>query len=278
MPIVENLPMRTTLENFISKNALLIDSAFIKKQQKIGYRNKLSSLFYKFTLFLYKSYAIVFLTLMEPLLVVSQLQLRRAGGLAGSYQFHRLYEIRNIVKNKSLNSAIEFGSGASTILFTKYLGKFTSIEESHEWRNHYLTKLSILKIIRPKFYMKVEKSITVIDRTEYLDLKNHVVCSYDLPSIIVDEKYDLVYIDGPTAWAQNRDIIGTLVDPYGYLPNVSVLELKFLPTSIVIDGRRATLVHLLRNLENKDYDVLLKGSYLEKPKVNPYHSIFTLIK
>ena len=30
----------------------------------------------------------------------------------------------NIVKNKSLNSAIEFGSGASTILFAKYLGKF----------------------------------------------------------------------------------------------------------------------------------------------------------
>lgn len=196
--------------------------------------------------------------------------------MAGSYQFHRLYEIRNIVKNKSLNSAIEFGSGASTILFTKYLGKFISIEESHEWRNHYLTKLSILKTIRPKFFMKLTNSITVLDRTEYLDLKNHVVCSYDLPNSIVNEKYDLAYIDAPTAWAQNKNIVGMVVDPYGYLPNVSLLELKFLPTSIIIDGRRATLIHLLRNLENKNYNVMLKGSYSGKPKVNPYHSIFTL--
>jgi hypothetical protein len=268
--------MRNTLENFIRENAQLIDSVFTKKQQKTGLRSKLSSVFYKFTLILYKSYIIVFLTLLEPLLVVSQLELRRAGGLTGSYQFHRLYEIRNIVKNKSLNSAIEFGSGASTILFAKYLGEFISIEESYEWRNHYLAKLSILKIIRPKLYMKIKKSITVLDRTEYLDPKNNVVSSYDLPSSIVNEKYDLVYIDGPTAWAQNKSIIGTVVDPYGYLPNVSLLELKYLPTSIVIDGRRATLVHLLGNLENKDYDVLLKGSYLEKPNVNPYHSIFTL--
>lgn len=276
MPIVDPMPMRNSIKNFISDNALLIDSVFIKKVQKKGYGNKLSILFYKVSLYLYKSYIIVFLTLTEPLLVISQLQLRRRGGLAGSYQFHRLYEIRNIVKNKSLNSAIEFGSGASTILFTKNLGKFISIEESHEWRNHYLTKLSILKIIRPKLYIKLTNSITVLDRTEYIDQKNHVVSSYDLPLDIVNEQYDMVYIDGPTAWAQNKSITGTVVDPYGYLPNVSLLELRFLPTTIVIDGRRATLVHLLRNLKNKDYDVLLKGSYLEKPKVNPYHSIFTL--
>lgn len=276
MSIVDPMPMRNTIKNFISDNVLLIDSVFTKKEQKKGYRNKLSILFYKVYLYLYKSYIIIFLTLKEPLLVISQLQLRRGDGLSGSYQFHRLYEIRNIVKNKSLHSAIEFGSGASTILFTKYLDKFISIEESQEWQKKYLTQLSILKLIQPKFYMKIQGAITVLDRTEYLDSKNYIVCSYDLPSSIVNEHYDLVYIDGPTAWAQNINIMGMVVDPYGYLPNVSLLELKFLPTSIIIDGRRATLAHLLRNLENKNYDVLLKGSYLEKPKVNPYHSIFTL--
>ena len=117
MPIVDPMPVINSLEKFISDNALLIDSVFIKKEQKKGYRNKLSSLLYKVSLYLYKSYIISFLTLLEPLLVVSQLELRRVGGLAGSYQFHWLYEIRNIVKNKSLNSAIEFRSGASTISF-----------------------------------------------------------------------------------------------------------------------------------------------------------------
>jgi hypothetical protein len=274
IPTVNNMLVRNTLENFTKNHALLIDSVFIKKRQP-GCGNKFSIFFYKFTLYLYQSYAMVFLILMEPLLVVSQLQLRGGGGLAGSYQFHRLYEIRKIVKNKCLNSAIEFGSGASTILFTKYLGKFVSIEESHVWRDHCLTKLSILKVIRPSFYRKIEMSITVYDRTEYLDQKNNVVCSYDLPSRILNAQYDLVYIDGPTSWTQNESVVGTVVDPYGYLPNVSLLELKFLPASILIDGRRSTLVHLLRNLENKGYDFLLKGSYSEKPKVNPYHSILT---
>jgi hypothetical protein len=44
----------------------------------------------------------------------------------------------------------------------------------------------------------------------------------------------------------------------------------------LVDGRRATLVHFFRSLESKNYDFLLKGSYLKVPKVNPYHSIFTL--
>ena len=74
------MPMRNSIKNFISDNALLIDSVFIKKVQKKGYGNKLSILFYKVSLYLYKSYIIVFLTLTEPLLVISQLQLRRRGG------------------------------------------------------------------------------------------------------------------------------------------------------------------------------------------------------
>ena len=81
MHILDSIPMRNTIKNFISDNALLIDSVFMKKEQKKGYRNKLSILFYKVSLYLYKSYIIVFLTLTEPLLVISQLQLRRGGWL-----------------------------------------------------------------------------------------------------------------------------------------------------------------------------------------------------
>jgi hypothetical protein len=211
------------------------------------------------------------------LLVVSQLQLRRNGGLAGSYQFHRLYEIRSTLKKGLFTTGIEFGSGASSILFVKYLHKFISIEESHQWRNSYLTNISIIKFVHPKFFAKIEKSILVFERTEYLDSTNHIVCSYRLPDSVIYEKYDLVYVDGPTAWIQSeRPAVGKVADPFGYLPNISVLELKVLPICIMIDGRRATLVHLLRNLESKNYDFLCKGSYLEKPRNNPYHSTFTL--
>jgi hypothetical protein len=128
-----------------------------------------------------------------------------------------------------------------------------------------------------KLFTKIKNSIIVLERTEYLDSTNHLVCSYRLPDSLISKKYDLVYVDGTTAWTQNEHLVmGNVVDPLGYLPNVSPLELKFLPTCILVDGRRATLVHFLRSLEIKNYDFLLKGSYLKVPKVNPYHSIFAL--
>ena len=155
--------------------------------------------------------------------------------------------------------------------------EFISIEESHQYRKSYLTKISILKFIRPKLFTKIKKSIIVLERTEYLDSTNHLVCSYRLPDSLISKKYDLVYIDGPTAWAQKENLVmDKVVDPLVYLPNVSLLELKYLPTCVLVDGRRATLVHLLKSLENENYKFLLKGSYLKVPKVIPYHSIFTL--
>lgn len=155
--------------------------------------------------------------------------------------------------------------------------KFISIEESCQWKNSYLKNISILGLLRPQLFAKIEKSILVFQRTEYLDSFGHLVSSYRLPDSIINEKFDLAYVDGPTALVQSeRPVVGTVLDPFGYLPNVSLLELRILPTYIMVDGRRATLVHLLRNLESKNYDFLLKGSYLEKPRVNPYHSTFTL--
>jgi hypothetical protein len=132
--------------------------------------------------------------------------------------------------------------------------------------------------MRPGFFAKIENSIIVLERTEYLDSTNHLVCSYRLPASVINEKYDLAYVDGPTAWVQSeQQVVGKVADPFGYLPNVSLLELKYLPTCIMVDGRRGTIVHLLRSLESKKYEFLLKGAYLEKARVNPYHSTFTFM-
>jgi hypothetical protein len=266
---------RTSVKRFVSTNKELIDSVFVKNTDESTFGKKLESLLYLLRLSMYRFYSTIFLMFAEPLLVVSQLQLWRSGGLAGSYQFNRLYEIRSILKKELLTTGIEFGSGCSSILFVKYLSEFISIEESHQWRNSYLANISILRYLRPKFFAKIEKSILVFERTEYLDSTDYLVCSYRLPGSVINKKYDLVYVDGPTAWVQSeRPALGKVVDPFAYLPNVSLLELKVLPTYIMVDGRRATLVHLLRNLENRNYDFLLKGSYLENPRVNPYHSTF----
>jgi hypothetical protein len=263
---------------FVTINDELINSAFVKKSYQGTFKRKFISLFYLMKLFIFRVYVTIFMIFAEPLLVVSQLQLRRNGGLAGSYQFHRLYEIRSILKNGTLSTGIEFGSGASSILFAKYLHGFISIEESYQWRESYLANLSILQFMRPELFCKIKDSIIVLERTEYLDSANHLVCSYRLPACVINEKYDLAYVDGPTAWVQSElQVVGKVADPFGYLPNVSVLELEYLPTCIMVDGRRGTLVHLLRSLESKKYDFLLKGSYLEKPRVNPYHSTFTFV-
>ena len=69
-----------------------------------------------------------------------------------------------------------------------------------------------------------------MERTKYLDSTNHIVCSFRLPDRINYEKHDLVYVDGPTAWIQSeRPAVGKVADSFGYLPNVSLLELKVCP-------------------------------------------------
>jgi len=110
------------------------------------------------------------------------------------------------------------------------LYKFISIEESCQWKNSYLKNISILGLLRPQLFAKIEKSILVFQRTEYLDSFGHLVSSYRLPDSIINEKFDLAYVDGPTALVQSeRPVVGTVLDPFGYLPNVSLLELRILP-------------------------------------------------
>ena len=82
---------------------------------------------------IFQFYCAIFLFINEPAVLLAQLAMRRGGGLSGLYQFHRLYEIRRILKAEQVSSAIEFGSGASSLLFNKYVERFVSIEESESW-------------------------------------------------------------------------------------------------------------------------------------------------
>lgn len=148
---------KTSVRGFVKANNDLIGSVFVKNTEQVTYRKKLASLLFLMRLFIYRLYATLFLIFAEPILVLSQLQLRRSGGLAGSYQFHRLFEIRRTIKKCTSAIGIEFGSGASSILFVKYLYQFTSIEESHQWKNSYLENISILRYLRLNFLLKLRR-------------------------------------------------------------------------------------------------------------------------
>ena len=49
----------------------------------------------------------VILLTREPLTLISQFELRRNGGLSGTYQFHRLWEIRKLLCKAEIEKGIE---------------------------------------------------------------------------------------------------------------------------------------------------------------------------
>jgi hypothetical protein len=221
--------------------------------------------------------ASIFLILLvrEPLTLISQFALRRDGGLSGSYQFHRLWEIRNLLRKEKILSGIEFGSGASTIIFAKYITNFVSIEESADWRTHYLKNLKFLKFFNTDLYRRVEDSILVAIRREFLDNNGELVCSYELPENISQHFYELAYVDGPTNWIQSDLESGAYVrDPLRLLPNVSIFELSTLPRIILVDGRRSTVSYILSMERMLNYSLALKGQYFSPQKFLNYHSLF----
>jgi hypothetical protein len=222
---------------------------------------------------IFEIYCMIFLLIKEPAILLAQLVMRRGGGLSGSYQFHRLYEIRKILKNEKIFSAIEFGSGASSLLFNKYVERFISIEESESWAKHYLQMLKSISWF-PSLKVNVKKlNIQVLSRLEFLDTTGELVCSYTMPDSLIHTEYELVYIDGPTSWIQNT-IHGDVFirDKEKLIPNISILSLSTKPRIILIDGRRATVSYLIEKGNFGEALIDLRGTYRGQPWVRPYHT------
>jgi hypothetical protein len=218
-------------------------------------------------------YCGVFLLIREPLVLFAQLAMRRDGGLSGSYQFHRLYEIRTILKSERVTSVLEFGSGASSILFHKYVEHFVSIEESESWAKHYLQMLTSINFLPGLRSIIAKLNLLILPRTEFTDFTGELVSSYELSNEISQTQFDLVYIDGPTSWIQTKIKVNVYIrDKARLLPNITVLQLSSVPRIIVIDGRRATVSYLIEKGGFSNSFLGLKGSYLKQPSVQPYHT------
>lgn len=176
--------------------------------------------------------------------------MRRDAGSSGSYQFHRLYEIRTILKSERVTSVLEFGLGTSSILFHKYIERFVSIEEPESWAKHYLQMLTSISFLPDVRSIIAKLNLLLLPRTEFTDFTGELVSSCELSNEISQTQFDLVYIDGPTSWIQTKIKDNVYIrDKARLLPNITVLQLSSVPRIIVIDGRRATVSYLIKKTD-----------------------------
>ena len=270
----------TTVNVFLKLNSERVSNCFTSCSSSDSKRSiffRIQSRSFKPSKKIFEYYAMIFLTINEPMIVLAQLVMRRGGGLNGSYQFHRLYEIRKIVNTERISSANEFGSGASSLLFNKYIERFVTIEESESWASHYLEMLNSIKWF-PGLKSNIKNlDIHILPRLEFLDSTRELVCSYVMPDKLMHEEFELVYIDGPTSWIQSKIHSNTFIrDKEKLIPNTSILALSAKPRIILIDGRRATVSYLIEKGNLGNAHIGLRGTYRCHPGVRPYHtSIYT---
>ena len=267
---------KVIISEFLSSNLDLVLICFSKAQgsQKVISFRRLHGMFYRLNRRAFEIFCLVYLLFTEPTLVAAQFALRKNGGLKGSYQFHRLFEIRRFIKLNKVSTAIEFGSGASTILFQKYMKFFVSVEESHEWATNYIRALENSKLFPKSHLAALRTAILVLPRIEFLDAAGELVCSYELPGEILNQRFELAYIDGPTSWIQSNQLLDAKIrDQHKSIPNTSALEFSFMPRYLLIDGRRATVSYFIEKGNIQSSLLLLKGSFHTSSLVRPYHTI-----
>jgi hypothetical protein len=265
-----------TVKEFKKVNYRILNSYFIKNQTKSKYISTayLSFIFRlkNLKLLVKQFYCAVYFILTEPIIFTYQMQLRFQGGLKGGYQFERLVELRNIIKTYKPRSVLEFGSGASSLLFAKYC-KLISLEEDSYWLDKYKYHLNKNFLIPQKLKLSLSKSLYFTPRVEKCFL-GEAVATYES---VLNWKlgiFDAVYIDGPTNWTQDQKLDCKVIDPKGSLPCIGVMELINKPKIIIVDGRRATIAFLIKSGAYDNYNLYLKGACEEFTKINPYHTIF----
>lgn len=200
-----------------------------------------------------------------------QLTARKNGGLSAPYQWVRLWELDRIIRYYKLSNILEFGSGASSILFAKRMGakkSFVSVEESEYWAER--TK-NIAGKYKDMMQLEIADRMLVFDGTEDCT-------KYNLPDTFYDKYWDAVYIDGPTARVLPEDKISHIKDKKGFMPNIDIEKLidnGVPPRIIIIDGRRPTVRRLALKY-NSLYEVFLRSYYKSSTQKNNeflYHSI-----
>lgn len=197
-----------------------------------------------------------------PKVLSGQHRLRGDGGLAGDFQYQRLWEIALLVNRFSPLSVLELGSGGSSIMFAELLGdaaRFTTVEQSSEWRDRLAAAMTPWP--RACTSLLAKAIVHPSDRSS-------PALSYDIDH---SQYYDFVYVDGPSGHG-----LATELQESGHsLPehmvrngelNVGSIDIELmwrnnvLPRVVVIDNRVKTVVRLL-NAGAHNYDFYLRRNF-----------------
>jgi hypothetical protein len=193
-----------------------------------------------------------------PVVYACQMRARSAGGLKGSSQFARLWEIAQLVEWRQPQRCLELGSGASSALFAWLIGdpaRMTTVEESPHWHER------LLHTMGP---MHPRSTQLRADRV-LAERGGQPVVHYQIDHTV---DYDFVYVDGPYNELPD-DLSEPLrrraleLDDRGRMPNIDTELLwnhGIYPRTVVVDGRLSTLRRLLP-LAGERYRVVLRSEY-----------------
>lgn len=253
----------------------LVDSSFVDYESDLLGTNKIAQHYIgRLKANIFEAISPFWVRLNHPDIYKIQMAARTNGGLTGSYQWLRLWEITKIIKKWEIKSVLEFGSGSSSSMFAKLIGNkenFISVEESEYWAERTL-----------KFAGEYSNKMNLICSNRVVEMRDNESCTrYNLESKFYKQYYDMIYIDGPTAKRKESDLDDQLKisDTKGRMPNVDIehmIEHGVYPKLIVIDGRRATVRRLIHKVSSS-YNMILRYFY-EHPDYRSgqyfYHTIF----
>ncbi len=113
-------------------------------------------------------------------------------------------EIDLIISNlKITDKMLEYGSGGSTVTFSKYVSKYYSIEHVEEWYNNVNDKLQTMELLDVNYNLVKPDSPRTIP-TKYDEFKTYI----EYPKNF-NTKFDKVFIDG-----RGRQYCAEFILPY----------------------------------------------------------------
>ena len=127
--------------------------------------------------------------------------------------------LENLIKEKSLTSCIEFGSGQSTKLLTQIGIDFISLDDNYTYaeKNPNVSITDLKQLDDNTFNQVVNGEINYVDIQDNFNTTSarhtrQKNCFYKIPVDKVNKKFDLVILDGPNG--NGRSIAYNFIKPY----------------------------------------------------------------
>jgi len=184
-----------------------------------------------------------------------------SGGLSNKYRPYKLWNINKLIYKYAPGSILEFGSGSSTVVLSRYArqnnARILSIDEDNKWVEN--TK----KLCNINTYDKID--ILFARKRCYMDVSPPEI-RYD---VAISEQFDFVFIDGPsleTGGINHTEAI-----------NSNVFDLPHLPKVIVVDIRMATAKHIADKYAN-EYIVQFSDLFSGKPVKTDYNYLSVFLR